>query len=85
MGIIQIPKRHLDRRCGRMQSTVSTDALGTKKEIQAPEEADHPPDCAELKYVGNYNRGLGRNVNVGVKEMDVTDYNTRHKMGRNSL
>jgi hypothetical protein len=33
-------------------SAVSTDALGTKKEIQTPEEADRPPDCIELKYVG---------------------------------
>lgn len=33
-------------------SAVSTDALGTKKEIQTPEEADRLPDYAELKYVG---------------------------------
>jgi hypothetical protein len=33
-------------------SAVSTDALGTKKEIQTPEEADRSPDCTELKYVG---------------------------------
>jgi hypothetical protein len=33
-------------------SAVSTDALGTREEVQTPEEADRLPDCAELKYVG---------------------------------
>jgi hypothetical protein len=35
-----------------MHVAVSTDAVGTKKEVQTPAETDSPPDCAELKCVG---------------------------------
>ena len=51
-GILQIPKEASRPPVRHNASAMSTDALGTKKEIQMPKEADRPPDYAELKYVG---------------------------------